>query len=94
MRGSSAPAFAIPSPHDPRERGPAPPAAPKPISSKETSMKAVEKKDQKEDPQEIPDVSGGLSYVDDGGCVPNPFPIDDYPRLPGVPGDPTAPIVL
>jgi hypothetical protein len=51
-------------------------------SSKETLMKEVEKKDEKKDEPEVPDVSGGI--VD--GCFPTPFgpefPGGDYPRFP------------
>lgn len=51
-------------------------------------MKEVEKKDEKKDEPEIPDVSGGI--VD--GCFPTPFDPDfpgggDYPRFPGLPDD-------
>lgn len=52
-------------------------------------MKEVEK-DRPDDvgKLDIPDVSGGLSYIDDG-CYPVPigpgFPGDDYPPSPGYP---------
>jgi hypothetical protein len=50
-------------------------------------MKEVEKKDEKKDEPEIPDVSGGQGYVD--GCFPIPidpdYPGGDYPPYPGLP---------
>lgn len=53
-------------------------------------MKDVEKKDEKKDVEkpDIPDVSGGLSYPDDG-CIPEPLP---WPEK--YPDNPIGPIVI
>jgi hypothetical protein len=95
MRDFWAPAFAIPSPHDPPQARPASPAVQKPIHSKETLMKEVEQKDKRKDEKpEIPDVSGG--FTPDDGCFPTPidpiYPGGDYPPYPGIPGDRIDPI--
>lgn len=54
-------------------------------------MKEVEKKDEKDvGKPDIPDVSGGLSWPDDG-CVPGlpqPYPWPEPPEYPTNPGLP------
>ena len=55
-------------------------------------MKEVEKKDEKDvEKPDIPDVSGGLSWPDDG-CVPS---LPDYPSWPEkYPENPGGPIII
>src|SRR5260370_39975101 len=88
MRDSWVPVFAIPSPHDPRRRGPRLRPPDNPIHSTEILMKEKEQKDDsKDDNPEIPDVSGG--FAPDDVCFPIP-PVDDYPPYPHLHVRPTC----